>query len=96
MYIPFDRFQIHLPMQETQETWDLCLDQEDPLEKEMATHSSIHAWTIPWTIPEGQSNAMDSSAWRARVQRLAKSWIELSTLTQPFQIMLLSHEIDST
>ena len=92
MYIPFDRFQIHLPMQETQETWDPSLDQEDPLEKEMATHSSIHAWTIP----EGQSNSMDSSAWQARVQRLAKSQIQLSTLTQPFQIMLLSHEIDST
>ena len=27
--------------------------QEDPLEKEMATHSSIHAWEIPWTIPGG-------------------------------------------
>ena len=25
------------------------LGQEDPLEKEMATHSSIHAWKIPWT-----------------------------------------------
>ena len=27
----------------------LTLDQEDPLEKEMATHSSILAWGIPWT-----------------------------------------------
>ena len=31
------------------ETWILSLDQEDPLEKEMATHSSILAWRIPWT-----------------------------------------------
>ena len=30
-------------------TWVRSLDQEDPLEKEMATHSSILAWTIPWT-----------------------------------------------
>ena len=32
-----------------QETWIQCLIQEDPLEKGMATHSSILAWRIPWT-----------------------------------------------
>ena len=32
-----------------QETWVQSLVQEDPLEKEMATHSSILAWKIPWT-----------------------------------------------
>ena len=32
-----------------QETWVLPLGQEDPLEKGMATHSSILAWRIPWT-----------------------------------------------
>ena len=32
-----------------QETWVWSLWQEDPLEKRMATHSSIHAWRIPWT-----------------------------------------------
>ena len=31
-----------------QETWVLSLGQEDPLEKEMATHSSILAWEISW------------------------------------------------
>ena len=31
------------------ETWVQSLGQEDPLEKEMATHSSILAWRIPWT-----------------------------------------------
>ena len=31
------------------ETWVRSLGQEDPLEKEMATHSSILAWEIPWT-----------------------------------------------
>ena len=30
------------------ETWVRSLGQEDPLEKEMATHSSILAWEIPW------------------------------------------------
>ena len=32
-----------------QETWIQSPGQEDPLEKEMATHSSILAWEIPWT-----------------------------------------------
>ena len=41
-----------LPMQETQETWVLSLDQEDPLEKGMATHSSL-VWRIPWTEKPG-------------------------------------------
>ena len=31
------------------ETWVQSLDQEDPLEKEMATHSSVLTWKIPWT-----------------------------------------------
>ena len=37
----------------TQETWVLSLGQEDPLEKEMATHSSILAWKISWTEETG-------------------------------------------
>ena len=36
-------------MQETQEMWVQALGLEDPLEKEMATHSSSLAWKIPWT-----------------------------------------------
>ena len=43
------RQRIHLSTKETQETWVWSLDREDPLEKEMATHSSILAWRIPWT-----------------------------------------------
>ena len=39
---------------EMQETWVQSLGQEDPLEKGMATHSSILAWRIPWTEePDG-------------------------------------------
>ena len=40
-------------IQETQETWVWSLDQEDPLEKEIATHSTILAWEIPWTEEPG-------------------------------------------
>ena len=36
-----------------QETWVRSLGQEDPLEKEMATHSNILAWRIPWTEEPG-------------------------------------------
>ena len=41
-------------MQETQETQVQFLGQEDPLEKEMAIHSSILAWKIPWTEEPGR------------------------------------------
>ena len=44
------RYGICLPMQETS-VWSL--DQEDPLEKEMAIHSSILAWKIPWDEEPG-------------------------------------------
>ena len=37
-----------------QETWVRFLGQEDPLEEEMATHSSILAWKIPWTEEPGR------------------------------------------
>ena len=37
-----------------QELWCQYLSQEDPLEKEMETHSSILAWKIPWTEEPGR------------------------------------------
>ena len=37
-----------------QETWVRFLGREDPLEKEMAVHSSILAWRIPWTEEPGK------------------------------------------
>ena len=42
-----------LALQETQETWVRSLGWEDPLEKEMATHSIILACEIPWTEEPG-------------------------------------------
>ena len=41
-----------------QETWVRSLGQEDPMEKEMATHSSILAWRIPWTEQPGRLQSM--------------------------------------
>ena len=43
-----------------QETWVQSLGCEDPLEKEMAAHSSILAWKIPWTAEPGRLLSMGS------------------------------------
>ena len=43
-----------------QETWVQFLGLEDPLEKEMATHSSILAWKIPWTEEPGGRHSKGS------------------------------------
>ena len=45
-----------------QKTWVWSLSQEDPLEKEMATHSSILAWRIPWTEEPGRLPSMGSQS----------------------------------
>ena len=42
------------------ETWVRFLGREDPLEKEMATHSSILAWRIPWMEEPGGLQSMGS------------------------------------
>ena len=47
-----------------QETWVRSLGQEDPLEKEMATHSSILAWRIPWIMEPGRLQSMGSQRVR--------------------------------
>ena len=46
-----------------QETWVRSLGGEDPVEKEMATHSSILAWRIPWTEEPGGLQFMESQSW---------------------------------
>ena len=48
-------------VQETQEVWAQSLGWEDPLEKEMAIHSSILAWEIPQTEETGRLQCMGSS-----------------------------------
>ena len=55
-------------MQETQKVRVQFLGQEDPLEEEMAIHSSSCL-----------GNPLDRGAWRATVHRVAKSWTQLSS-----------------
>ena len=52
-----------------QEMWVPSLGQEDPLKKEMATHSITLAWRIPWTEEPGT------------VHGVTKSWTQLSDFT---------------
>ena len=47
-----------------QKTWVQSLGQEDPLEKGMATYSSILAWRIPWTEEPGRLQSMGSQRVR--------------------------------
>ena len=49
------------------ETWVQSLGQEDPLEKEMATHSSILAWEIPQTEEPGGLQSMGSQKSQTRL-----------------------------
>ena len=52
-----------LPMQKMQEVQFRSLGWEDPLEEEMATHSSILAWKIPWTGEPGKLHSVGSQSW---------------------------------
>ena len=62
-----------------QETWVRSLDWEDPLELEMATHSSILAWKIPWTDKPGGLQSMGS-------QRVGHNWINRQQQILHFRI----------
>ena len=61
----FSGKRIRLPMQEPQETQVQSLGREEPLEKEMATHSNI--------LANIRANPMDRGSWQATVCRVAKS-----------------------
>ena len=58
----------------TRETRVRSLGWEDPLEKEMATHSSILAWKIPWTMEPGRLQSMGS-------QRVGHDWVTSLSLS---------------
>ena len=69
-----------------QETWVLSLDQEDPLEKEMVTHSVILAWEIPWTeslvgySPRGCKRVGHDLATKQQQQKFNYSFLSFSYL----------------
>ena len=61
-----------LAVQEMQETPVPSLGQEDPLEEEMATHSSILAWEIPWTEKPsgllGRANSLEKTLMLGKIE----------------------------
>ena len=59
--------------------WVRSLGQEDPLEEEMATHSSILAWRIPWTGEPGRLLSMGVTKNQTRLSNLTLSPIALFT-----------------
>ena len=58
------------------QTWVRSRGQEDPMEKEMATHSSTLAWKIPWTEERSRLQSMGS-------QRVGHDWVTSLHLTIP-------------
>ena len=66
-------------MQETQAMWVQFLGWEDPLEKEMATYSSILAWKTPWTKESGGLQSIGSQRvrrdWKTKYARINKHFI---------------------
>ncbi|MCC4897081.1 hypothetical protein LMG04_24350, partial [Salmonella enterica subsp. enterica serovar Typhimurium] len=61
-----------------QETWVQSLGWEVPLEEDMATHSSILTWRIPWTEELGGPQPMGS-------QRVRHDWMTKHSITQPLK-----------
>ena len=70
-----------------QETQVQSLGQEDPLEKEMATHSSTIAWKIPWT-EEPQRSLVGYSPWGSQKQLDTTERLHLLTYTR-LQLLLI-------
>ena len=64
---PCSDFQLVKNLPPMQETWVRFLNWEDPLEKEMATHSGIIAWEIPWTEKPGRLQSMGSLKSQTRL-----------------------------
>ena len=62
-------------MQDTQVQF---LDQEDPLEKEMATHTSIFAWNIPW---------MQEPRWLHSIESQSRTWLTSLSISFPVPYM---------
>ena len=69
-----------------QETWVWSLGWEDPLEKEMATHSSILVWRIPWTEEPGGLQS-------TRLQRAGHNWETSLHFIHKLKIAKSSHKL---
>ena len=75
-------------MQETQETGIQSLGQEDPLEEEMATLSSILAWKIPWTEEPGGLQSVELKS-----QTQLSNWAHIANVVR--NIIIISNSYKS-
>ena len=73
-------------MKEPQETQIQSLSWEDPLEEEMATHSSILAWRIPWTEEPGGLQSMGLQSWTQLKQLSRQALIRNIALTMSMSV----------
>ena len=77
-----------------QETQVQSLGQEDPLEKEMATHSSIPAWRIPWTEELGELQSIGSQrVGQTETTEHALVTLNLFTLREHFLFVVIEKNI---
>ena len=60
VYKPYRASLVAQRLSATRETWAQSLGGEDPLEKEMATHSSTLVWKIPWMVEPGRLQSVGS------------------------------------
>ena len=74
------------------ETWVRSLGQEDPLEKEMATHTSTIAWKIPWTEEPGRLQFMGSQS-QTRLSDFTFTFTDLGSSSLSVIIFLPFHTV---
>ena len=84
-----------------QQTWVQSLGQEDPLEKQMATHSSVLVWRIPWTQEPGglqgyppghKESGMTEATAYARGHSMAQRVKNLPAMQEPQETWVLSQD----
>ena len=73
----------HLQYPAIPETQVWFLSQEDPLEKEMAAHSSIHFWKIPWAEEPGPPTVLGITKELDMTWRLKQNWNKLLVIENP-------------
>ena len=82
-------------MKETWETWVQSLGREDPLDKGIATHSSILAWRIPWTEePGGLQSIASQSQTQLKWLSMHAQQISTKKLFHSLEFYNLSHNTD--
>ena len=73
------------------ETWVQSLGGEDPMEKEMATHSSILAWEIPWKEEPGRLQSMELYDLATNPSLMWETWVRSLAWEDPLEEGIATH-----